>query len=228
MWGLEWGTKFSRRSQYDPCWFIPISRLSSPAPLLQKGTVPLRAQLASLLAFQTASLVPAVQTHQCNLPRLTQLTQVGTDKVCLNQEMAPQTPEFPPFLLWEIAYTFALLLPFTKVYKEPESFLTSFFFHLFQTDCGSSVSQSGACNLFRGSSVGDISLWHTLSLICCFQFHLLFQYISLSLTKTGCDDFLTVWQKKARFEVEMWGSCQEKSRGSLWGMSLCVCVCVSV
>lgn len=43
----------------------------------------------------------------------------------LNQEMAPQT--FPPFLLWETAYTFARLLPFTKVYKEPESFLTSFF-----------------------------------------------------------------------------------------------------
>lgn len=48
-------------------------------------------------------------------------------RLYLNQEMAPQTPEFPPFLLWETAYTFARLLPFTKVYKEPESFLTSFF-----------------------------------------------------------------------------------------------------
>lgn len=232
MWGLEWGTKFSHRSQYDPCWFIPISRLSSPAPLLQEGTVLLKAQLASLLAFSdcfTGICCSAVQTQQCNLPRLTQLTQVGTDKVCLNQEMAPQTPEFPPFLLWEIAYTFALLLPFTKVYKEPESFLTSFFFHLFQTDCGSSVSQSGACNLFRGSSVGDISLRHTLSLICCFQFPLLFQYISLSLTKTGCDDFLTVWQKKRPVLKLKCGVLVRRGRvGGLCEEWVCVCVCVAL
>lgn len=227
MWCLGWGTKFSSPSQHDLCWFIPISKLSSPAPLLQESTVPLKAQEASHLL--SCFFILLHQTQQCNLP---QLTQVGTDKIYLNQEMAPQTPEFPPFLLWEIAYTFALLLPFTKVYKEPESFLTSFFFHLFQTDCGSSVSQSLACNLFRGSSVGDISPWHTLSLICCFQFHLLFQYISLSLTKTGCDDFLTVWQKKGLFWSWNVGFLSEEEESGVFVrnefVSVCVCIALCV
>lgn len=84
-------------------------------------------------------------------------------RLFLNQEKAPQTPEFPPFLLWETAYTFARLLPFTKVYKEPESFLTSFFISSWLWE----RCQSVACNLFRGSSVGDISLCHTFT-------HLLF------------------------------------------------------
>lgn len=45
-------------------------------------------------------------------------------------------------------------------------------------------------------SVGDISLCHTVSLIRCFQFHLLSDSISLSPTKPGCDDSVTAPHKR--------------------------------
>lgn len=145
-------------------------------------------------------------------------------RLYLNQEMAPQTPEFPPFLLWETPHTFARLLPFTKVYKEPESFLTSFFISGWLRErCQSVCSMQLVQRERRG--------WHfPLSHFDSFavsNFTFSFNIFLLFPLKLGV---MTLWQpdkKKARSEVEMWGSCQKgKSRGSLWGMSLCLCMCI--
>lgn len=63
MWCLEWWRKFSSASQNNPCWFNLISKLSTPAPLLQESTVLFSTESVSvaLLLFQTPSLVSAVQ-----------------------------------------------------------------------------------------------------------------------------------------------------------------------
>lgn len=77
-----------------------------------------------------------------------------------------------------------------------------------------------------------LSLSHSFTLthsLC--QFPLLSQSISLSLTKLGCDDSVTAPQKKARFEVKMWGACQGVGGG--WVGGLCVewvrvCLCIYI
>lgn len=125
------------------------------------------------------------------------------------------------FLHWEAAYTSAFLLPFTKVYKDAESLLTS----------GKSVFLSQMweewqllCNLFRKSKSAWVThsfLCHTLSFFSVFNFS---SFLNLFLFLWLNQGVMTLWQlhKKAGFHVK-WG----QSRGSLHVCN-CVHACVEV
>lgn len=76
-------------------------------------------------------------------------------------------PRHQNFHLFSSGKLHTLLLVYCLLPKSTKNLKAFKQVSLFLADCGSSVSQSVACNLFRGSSVGDISLCHTFT-------HLLF------------------------------------------------------
>lgn len=127
------------------------------------------------------------------------------------------------FLHWEAAYTSALLLPFTKVYKDPESLLTSEKRQkverlFFKVERGSGVSQLVPCDLFRKEqgSVGDISLCHTLSLslILCVNFP---SSLNLFLFLWLNQGVMTLWQLHKKGPFWSW-NVGFLSRGAEWGV----------
>lgn len=230
MWCLEWGRKFSSTSQCNPCSSTSFPPCSSVAgkycTLVRKHRKLLTCTLAFSYCF-TGICCSAVQTQQCKLPQLTQFTQFGTDKTLLESRNGTLDTSISTFSPLGNCIHFCSSAAFYQSLQRAWKLFNKFLFFICFKPTVGAVSVS-----LEHATCSEGAAWVTF--LCGTLFHSFavsnftssFNIFLFLWLKQGV---MTLWQrdkkKKARFEVEMWGSCQErKSQGSLWGMSLCLCV----